>query len=1036
MKRSLERDSVRVKGIKRKERCFRVFEPWDILRGKCIFRDKSSLESDLGEADLSHWAPNCATFSRAREIPIKGVINAPKPLRNESFPEGIPSEVSQMSKRSKRKLEDDSHMANLAADRCLDTHKRGKHFTLEHPARSLARHLPSWKRLLGTSGVKEFLYHTCMFEGSRRKKQQILICNSEKFSSMGLVCNGTRLCDRTGMPHLRWRPTVSGGKVVQFTTGDEREYPVGFCQSYAKCAAKLLGSNGKFVEVFSGPNAPLSRELSAELGEKLRGSKLKTDKGIRHELQRLADITGNQEDIPERPMKQMACSWEPHSPEFKANRVSMLEAGRQPSYGKRHQLIPDGLQSESEHLQAAMKLDHPFNSLVSLKEDHRKALEHQPLSETEANFARLKELAKWRSLSQSEDVSKLQCTHEDQASNNAKRLGRKPRTALMSMLGRMYGIEDDAVPSLCLSGMPIVGKALESPFFHEYKVPAAITVEELLRTAPRRRRDAIARVKYMAKLGSKLQAQTIYTKTIKEVTMGTMGGPFPHEDLVQRHGKFYNIIPSFGLEQGVNDKGEPKFRRIDDHTAGHTNLAATRMQKIEMAMVDYLVVMTRALHERFGSSLYIGTEDMQGAYRQIPLPDSQVAISITGVYNPNKDCVDLFEMYGQPFGAGHAVPNFYRLAEWACRLLCRAFSLVIDHFFDDFFYIDRPACCKVSMFCVQQAFSLLGLTLDPEKSQVPAEVSHVLGVAFNLQSLAREKVLGVEPKPLRVSNFLVLVDNILEKNCLPPSVAASLLGKFGFLCSTLFGKLGRFCTGAIRERQYSSSLQFDLTPLQTLSLRLMRHVVQIAPKRSCRFGSSLRPILLYTDASDVPDRDPRFGLGGVLIRQDPSFQVEFFSCSPSKTLVASWLPKENYMGQLEILAGPAALTTWGASLRGQQVIHFVDNDSAAANLVRGYSPKVDSSALVGEYWLTAAKFGIDIYIDRVESKSNLADGPSRFDWSSLKLYNARHVQAELPSPEVSLAFSLYGLSAARPLVQSQSDPLTALGRKEKSQSTT
>lgn len=74
-------------------------------------------------------------------------------------------------------------------------------------------------------------------------------------------------------------------------------------------------------------------------------------------------------------------------------------------------------------------------------------------------------------------------------------------------------------------------------------------------------------------------------------------------------------------------------------------------------------------------------------------------------------------------------------------------------------------------------------------------------------------------------------------------------------------------------------------------------------------------------------------------------------CSPHLTtlcftsvgwsLYLSWTngsPKESYMGQLELLAAPAALSTWAAELTAKQVIHFVDNDSAAANLVRGYSP--------------------------------------------------------------------------------------------------
>ena len=71
---------------------------------------------------------------------------------------------------------------------------------------------------------------------------------------------------------------------------------------------------------------------------------------------------------------------------------------------------------------------------------------------------------------------------------------------------------------------------------------------------------------------------------------------------------------------------------------------------------------------------------MRGAYRQIPLVDSQTAISITAIYNPKLGKAQLYEMYGQPFGAGHSVPNFYRVAEWASRTIGRGFRMMLDHF--------------------------------------------------------------------------------------------------------------------------------------------------------------------------------------------------------------------------------------------------------------------------------------------------------------------------------------------------------------------
>ena len=119
-------------------------------------------------------------------------------------------------------------------------------------------------------------------------------------------------------------------------------------------------------------------------------------------------------------------------------------------------------------------------------------------------------------------------------------------------------------------------------------------------------------------------SEAIWRKTMKEAREGTMRGPFTHSDIVARHGRFCNVVPSFGLERGVDDKGERKFRRIDDHSACLSNVAAHRTQKIDMAMIDYLLVMVKGLVASFDEGARVGTEDMKGAYRQVPLPDSQV----------------------------------------------------------------------------------------------------------------------------------------------------------------------------------------------------------------------------------------------------------------------------------------------------------------------------------------------------------------------------------------------------------------------------
>ena len=491
------------------------------------------------------------------------------------------------------------------------------------------------------------------------------------------------------------------------------------------------------------------------------------------------------------------------------------------------------------------------------------------------------------------------------------------------------------------------------------------------------RRRNLDKVKKMAESGGKGLAEAIYTKTQKEVQKGTMGPALSLEEIDKKFEGVFNVVPSFGLEQGVDEAGAKKYRRIDDHTACGNNRVAHRLQKIPMTMVDYIGALIKFFATRTNDELELTSEDMKGAYRQIALRPDHVRYSITAVYDPHSRSVSLHEMYGQPFGAGHAVPNFCRVSEWLSRCFSRLFKLALDHFFDDFFLVDLQSNSQVASFCLREGFKTLGFELDPDKSQPPSQVIAILGVVFNTQVLHLEKRLLVQAKPLRIQNMNVMIDKVLEENCLTPSVAASLVGKFQFLCSTLFGKLGRCCTGSVRRRQYSLSGDTVVTPELRLSLLLMKDFLRLSPSRRVLLEQR-SPVIIYTDASDVPGRSPRQVLGAVVFDPlDESLKYSWISL-PSEFL-NRWDPRESYMGQLELLAALFGLQLIPSVVHSRQLLIFIDNDSAASNLVRGYSKISDSSTIVGQFWLTAASLNADVYCDRVSSKSNLADAPSRLD---------------------------------------------------------
>ena len=162
---------------------------------------------------------------------------------------------------------------------------------------------------------------------------------------------------------------------------------------------------------------------------------------------------------------------------------------------------------------------------------------------------------------------------------------------------------------------------------------------------------------------------------------------------------------------------------------------------------------------------------------------------------------------------------------------------------------------------------------------------------------------------------------------------------------------------------WETSVCWDWSPFE---LKLMKCLLRTSPSREVAL-SDAPPVIIYTDASDVPGRIPQQVIGAVLF--DPLRGVIFYtSAEVSADLIDSWTSRKSYMGQLELLATVLPLSTWPELVRSKHILLFVDNDSAASGLVKGYSPQLDSGAIIGQFWLSAADCKINVYVDRVESR--------------------------------------------------------------------
>ena len=76
---------------------------------------------------------------------------------------------------------------------------------------------------------------------------------------------------------------------------------------------------------------------------------------------------------------------------------------------------------------------------------------------------------------------------------------------------------------------------------------------------------------------------------------------------------------------------------------------------------------------------------------------------------------------------------------------------------------------------------------------------------------------------------------------------------------------------------------------------------------------------------------------------------------------------------------------------------WIDNTAGEAALGKGAAKADDHNMLSHALWLHAAKEHIGIQFERVESKQNISDDPSRLDWTIMEALEAKWVAPVQPT---------------------------------------
>ena len=118
------------------------------------------------------------------------------------------------------------------------------------------------------------------------------------------------------------------------------------------------------------------------------------------------------------------------------------------------------------------------------------------------------------------------------------------------------------------------------------------------------------------------------------------------------------------------------------------------------------------------------------------------------------------------------------------------------------------------------------------------------------------------------------------------------------------------------------------------------------------------------------------GVGGILF--DPSAKsIFYFSWRLPDEVVARFPADSNPIHQLEILPVLIALKLWPEAFAGRSLISFIDNEGAKCSLINGGSGTDVANRIVSVIDECFSDAATRVWFERVASKSNPADAPSR-----------------------------------------------------------
>ena len=426
---------------------------------------------------------------------------------------------------------------------------------------------------------------------------------------------------------------------------------------------------------------------------------------------------------------------------------------------------------------------------------------------------------------------------------------------------------------------------------------------------------------------------------------------------------------------------------MDDMSASLINSTTFAEEKISLHSTDVMasaVADWYRVRAKCGKSpkLTAKSFDLKSAYKQIGISAKSRPISGLVLKDPEGN-PQVFQALALPFGATQSVYAFNRLSRCLWGIGVLALMLLWTVFYDDFCLFTEPCLEKSSDLAATSLFDLLGWLYDRtgDKCTEFSTTLHALGVKVCLSRLG-DGILTIANTEARTSELIATLEDVIAKGRVSKSEARRVAGRMSFAVGQVFGRLAKACLKVFYSLVESRTNRLSAEMVKAVEMYVFS--LKYHPPRTLNLGI-LPCAYIYTDASLEPKNGINVaGLGGVLVGPVGS-PVAFFSYFPTGDELSRLGIDVNSkcIFLLEMLASCLAFKIWAASLKGFNLVLYVDNEGAKSAMIAGSSNNRIANEMLKVQARSECQLGRVPWVSCVPSHSNISDHPSREPVSEL-----------------------------------------------------